>query len=540
MRFCEHDCVILAAYWAKVLSVWGVMPTLEDKIGQMFLVGFEGLEAPAHILEWLAQGRIGGVILFARNVQSPEQLARLTQQCHQAAKAPILIGIDQEGGEVARLRTGFTESPGAMALSAAHNGVELAERMSAVLATELRALGINWNYAPVLDISYSIENPAVGTRSPGSDAQRVSAIAAAEVRGFQSAGIAACGKHFPGLGATPIDTHVDLPRLNTPVEQLLAHDLLPYRAAIQAGVASIMTTHTIYTELDTHFPATLSPIIVQKLLREELQFEGVVTTDCMEMHAISQHFGTPQAAVHAAAAGIDLILVSHTRSTQAEAYDKLLEAVKNGIIPLARVEDANERIQKLKAQVAITAAPDVSNIRKPEHVAVADEAARAGTILVKTNPQLFPLKPDTHYKVGVIEFASYLESGILEVGGLTGFAQYIKKRLPTAATLALKASHPTPLSLEQANKIAAEAHLLILATRNAHLIPEELEIARELMTIAQHTILVCLRNPYDASVLAEADVILCTCGGSAPSIQAAVDALFGDFTPTGVLPVTFA
>lgn len=511
--------------------------SLEDKIGQMFLVGFEGLEAPQHILDWLAQGRIGGVILFARNVQSPEQLARLTQQCHQAAKYPILIGIDQEGGEVARLREGFTESPGAMALSAAQHGVELAERMSHVLATELRALGINWNYAPVLDITYSIENPAVGTRSPGSDPRRVSEIAAAEVRGFQSAGVAACGKHFPGLGDTAIDTHLDLPRLNTPVEKLLANDLLPYRAAVDAGVASIMTTHTIYTALDKKFPATLSPTIVQKLLREELNFQGVVTTDCMEMHAIGQHFGTPQAAVHAALAGVDLILVSHTRSTQANSYDKLLEAAKSGAVSLSRIEEANARIQKLKAQVAITAAPDLSVINSAEHQALAQEAARAGTVLLKTHPQFFPLKPETHYKVGVVEFASYLESGILEVGGLTGFAKQLKHRAPTFATMAVKAAHPTRDSLERANKLAAESHVLILATRNAHLIPQELEIARELMTIAQHTILICLRNPYDASVLSNADVILCTCGGSAPSIQAAIDALFGDFTPTGILPV---
>lgn len=516
------------------------MQTLEDKIGQLFLVGFEGLEAPQHILDWLAQGRVGGVILFARNVQSPQQLARLTQQCHQAAKYPILIGIDQEGGEVARLRDGFTESPGALALSAAKNGVELAERMSYVLAAELRALGINWNYAPVLDITYNIENPAVGTRSAGSDPQRVSEIAAAQVRGFQAAGIAACGKHFPGLGATPIDTHVDLPRLNTPMEQLLARDLLPYRAAVQAGVASIMTTHTIYTALDEHFPATLSPTIIQKLLREELNFHGVVTTDCMEMDAIRQHFGTPQAAVYAAAAGIDLILVSHTRSVQADAYDKLLEAVKQSIVPIARIEDALERIQTLKAQVAITAPLDVTALSKPEHLALAGEAARAGTVLLKTNPQIFPLKPDTHYQVAVIEFASYLESGILEVGGLTGFAQHIQHRAPTIKTLALKASRPTRASLEQANKLAAEAHILILATRNAHLIPEELEIARQLMTIAQHTILICLRNPYDAWVLPNAEVVLCTCGGSTPSIQAAVAALFGDFTPTGILPVTLA
>ena len=169
------------------------MMTLEEKIGQMFAVGFEGLTAPQHILDWLAEGRVGGIILFARNVDTPAQVAALTASLHLAAKTPILIGIDQEGGTVARMRTGFSESPGVMALSSAIDDAEArVERVSRVLGTELRALGINWDYAPVVDISYNADNPSVGTRSFGSDKERVSRLAAAAVRGFQSGGVAAC------------------------------------------------------------------------------------------------------------------------------------------------------------------------------------------------------------------------------------------------------------------------------------------------------------------------------------------------------------
>lgn len=227
------------------------MISIEDRVGQMLMAGFNGLTAPDYILDWLREGRLGGIILFARNVDSPAQLAALTTQLHQAAKYPLLIGIDQEGGTVARMREGFTESPGAMALASIRDDNEaVTESVSGVLAQEMRALGINWNYAPTVDISYNAANPSVGTRSFGSRPEQVAALAAAAVRGFQGAGVAACAKHFPGLGDTALDTHLHLPRLDASLERLLAVDLLPYRQAVASGLATIMTTHTIFTELD--------------------------------------------------------------------------------------------------------------------------------------------------------------------------------------------------------------------------------------------------------------------------------------------------
>ena len=204
------------------------MLTLEEKIGQMMMVGFAGLSPPDYLLDWLASGRIGGIYLFARNIESPAQVKRLLDDCRAAAKQPILVGIDQEGGIVARLRDGFTESPGAMALGAARNP-QLAEDIAYIMGREMAALGINWNFAPVADIAHQPDNPSVSTRSVGRDKHLVSALVSAQIRGFQRAGIAATVKHFPGLGNTVIDTHQALARVSGSLAYLYEEDLFPFR-----------------------------------------------------------------------------------------------------------------------------------------------------------------------------------------------------------------------------------------------------------------------------------------------------------------------
>lgn len=512
--------------------------SLELKIGQMLVAGFEGLEAPDYFLQWLSEGRLGGVILFARNVESPVQLARLTQQLHGAAKTPILIAIDQEGGTVARLRDGFSESPGAMALSAAQDGPALCEAASRILAEEMRAVGINWDYAPVVDITHNIDNPSVGTRSFGTDKARVSEMAAAAVRGFQAGGVAACAKHFPGLGNTPVDTHIDLAVITDSPEYLYEHDLVPFRAAVEAGVSSVMMTHVRFDALDNQFPATMSPIVIQRLLREEMGFRGLVTTDCMEMNAITHHFGTGEAAVQSILAGTDILLHSHTRPAQEAAYNALLEAARSGRLSEARIDEANERIAAFKARYAITAAPDLTALRRPQSLAQMEKAARAGCVLLRDDPGCLPVKAGQN--VALVEFASTLESGIMESGGVTGLAAALQQQAPDLKSLALASSKITAERMSAAKTLAAEADVLILATRSAHIIDAQKAACLELMSAARKTILLCLRNPYDVAVLPGAAAILCTCGDSAPSLSAAVDALLGRFIPDGILPVEAA
>ncbi|MDX2141297.1 MAG: beta-N-acetylhexosaminidase [Chloroflexota bacterium] len=505
-----------------------IADTLELQIGQMCYVGFEGLTAPDYLLDWLRSGRVGGVILFARNVESPAQVAALTDSLQAAAPYGVIISIDQEGGTVARLRDGFTESPGAMALSSAQDAESFTERVSHMLATELRALGIHWDYAPAVDISYNAANPSVGTRSFGSDAARVSRLGAAAIRGFQSAGVAASPKHFPGLGNTPIDTHLDLPVLDTPVEHLLTHDLEPYRAAIAANTASIMLTHVMYSALDPDHPVTVSPVVAQRLIRGELGYDGIVTTDCMEMQAVADRYGAGESAVLAALAGIDALLFSHTPSRQAECYEALLAAARSGRLPLAVVETANRRLAAFK-QAWLKPRADLSIIRAPDHLALASEAAQAGTTLLRSGAAL-PLRGN----VTVIEFPSIFDSGILESGGLSGFSRLLTTRLPSVRVHVVREDTP-PESLVEA---ARDAETLVLATRNAHLNAATLALCQSIMASAERAVLVCLRNPYDAGTLgAGADSIVCTCGDSAPSLEAAVGALLGDYAPTGTLPV---
>ncbi|MBK9123756.1 MAG: beta-N-acetylhexosaminidase [Chloroflexi bacterium] len=507
------------------------MDSIEHQMGQRLVVGFHGLTAPDYLLEWLDAGRVGGVILFQRNVDSPEQLAALTRSLHAAARMPLLIGIDQEGGEVARLRGRFTEAPSAMALAA--GGGQYAEAVAGVLAEEMRALGINWNFAPVLDISHNAANPSLGTRSPGAYPRLVGEIAAAQVVGYQAARVAACAKHFPGLGDTDIDTHVALPSIDTPLDGLIDTDLMPYRAVIEAGVASIMTTHTIFAALDPALPATLSPSIVPALLRQTLGFDGVVTTDCLEMGAITAHHSPAESAALAAAAGVDLILFSHTREVQEEAYRGLVEAARSGRVSEENRTESLRRIQAMKGAYAITEPPRPESIRTEPHVETMISASKAGVQLVRAQG-VVPL-PE-HVSVALVEFPSIHDSDVFDATGHTGLATRLLARRPDATVVALS---PSLLDedMEEALSAARRAGVTILATRSIHLSPEHIRLAAAVLSAAHISVLVALRNPYDVGVLPEADAALCSFGGAEPQLDAVVGALFGDFVPTGSAPV---
>jgi beta-N-acetylhexosaminidase len=511
------------------------MLSLEEKIGQMMMVGFHGLEAPEYILEWLEQGRIGGVYFFGRNIGSPEQVGRLTEACHNAAPRPIFIGIDQEGGSIAQLREGFTESPGAMALSAI-DSEELTKQVAKMLAIEMRALGINWTFAPVADITHDIGNPTVGTRSFGINKERVSQLVAAGVRGFQDGMVAACAKHYPGLGNSPVDTHKALAVVNSTADILRENDLAPFRAAIKSGVATIMTTHTKYPAFDTEYPATLSPIIVQKMLREELNYDGIVCTDCMEMKAITNHYAPGEAAVLAVQAGVDLILVSHTRAHQEASLAGLVEAAKSGRLSEERIDAALARIQAAKSRFAITKPPSIEIIRHPDHLELAERVARSSTVLLRGDSDVFPINSEDH-KVAVVEFASHRDPAIIAQEGETRLVKILQRRATQIEIVSLNPTNITDDAVARAFELARDVDVLVLATRSVHLHSAQLKLAHELVEQSKRAILLCLLNPYDVNVLPDVETMLCTCGDSTPSLQAAVDALFGDFIPFAKLPV---
>ncbi|MGE5245079.1 MAG: beta-N-acetylhexosaminidase [Betaproteobacteria bacterium] len=357
---------------------------LRRQVGQLLIAGFDGHEVPVEIRTLAREFGLGGVILFARNVAEPAQVAEL---CFEAARLgpdlPVWVSVDQEGGRVARLRAPFTEWP-PMATLGRSGDPALAARFARALAAELRAVGVTLDYAPVLDVHTNPKNTVIGDRAIAGTAAATATLGAAIVRAMQGEGVAACGKHFPGHGDTATDSHLDLPLVEHPPERLRQLEFVPFRAAIEAGVAAIMTAHVLVPALDEERPATLSRRIVTGVLREELGFEGVILSDDLEMKAIARDHAVPAAAVMAIEAGCDGVLVcSGDHDTQAAALEAIVHAVEDERLSLSRVEDALARQRRAKERflASIPARPPAPRalaalLGRDEHQAIAHEMAR--------------------------------------------------------------------------------------------------------------------------------------------------------------------
>jgi beta-N-acetylhexosaminidase len=331
------------------------MPSsLHHRVGQLALVGFDGFTIPPEVRSLAREFDLGGVVLFRRNVESPEQVAAVAWEARQLTRElPLWVGVDQEGGRVARLRRPLTEWPPAITLGRSGRD-DLAERFARALAVELAAVGFSIDFAPVLDVLTNPKNPVIGDRALAETADVSARLGAIIVRELQAGGLAACGKHFPGHGDSGVDSHHELPVLDLSPERIHAVELVPFRQAIAAGVAGIMTGHLLVPALDEHRPATVSPAIINGLLRGELGFEGVVFTDDLDMKGIVGPSTTrAEAFVAAVAAGCDVgLLCSTDCAAHAAALEALVRAVEREEVPLKRVEDAMARTRRAKERFA--------------------------------------------------------------------------------------------------------------------------------------------------------------------------------------------
>jgi len=359
--------------------------SLRRQIGRLLIAGFNGSQVPVELRSIAREFGLGGVILFSRNIEAPEQVAEL---CYDAGRLvpdlPLWVSIDQEGGRVARLKAPFTEWP-PMATLGRSGDTTLAERFARALAAEMRAVGVTLDYAPVLDILTNAKNPVIGDRALATTADDVARLGAAIIRTLQAEGLAACGKHFPGHGDTSVDSHLELPLVEHPPDRLRAIEFVPFRAAVQADVATIMTAHVLVPALDEDRPATLSRRVVTDLLRQELGYGGVILSDDLEMKAIANTYAVPDAAVMATDAGCDGVLIcSGDHQTQAATLETLVHAVEEKRLSYARVEDALQRQQRAKERflgAAMTPRPAKwqalrQMIGRDEHRAIADEMAQ--------------------------------------------------------------------------------------------------------------------------------------------------------------------
>jgi beta-N-acetylhexosaminidase len=360
---------------------------LRRRIGQLLIGSFMGPDVPVEMRALAREFDLGGITFFSRfgNIEAPEQVAQLAFDVRNlGTEMTAWVGIDQEGGRVARLRSPFTEWP-PMALLGRSDDAALAKRFAGALGAELAAVGISLDYAPVLDIHTNPKNPVIGDRALDDKPEVVAKLGRVIIEELQRKGVAACGKHFPGHGDTATDSHFELPIVEHPPDRLRAIEFQPFRAAIEAGVAFIMTAHVLVTSIDDERPATLSPKIVQRILRDELGFKGVIVSDDIEMKAIADTYPAGEAAVAAIAAGCDVVLMCGAGKTaeielQAQALETLIHAVEDDRLSIKQVEAALERNRRAKERFARewrppTAAQLRTLIGSDQHRAISEQMA---------------------------------------------------------------------------------------------------------------------------------------------------------------------
>lgn len=413
--------------------------TLDEKLGQMLMPDFrnwqkKGQSSPEALTQMndevarlIQKYRFGGVILFAENVKNTEQTVRLTDAFQKASPdIPLLLSIDQEGGIVTRLGEG-THFPGNMALGAARK-TAYASQTGAIIGKELKALGINTNFAPVLDINNNPGNPVIGVRSFSSDRDLTASLGLASMKAQQKQDVAAAVKHFPGHGDTDVDSHYGLPLVTHNQERLRQIELYPFRKAIQAGADMIMTAHVQFPAFDDTtykskldgsdilVPATLSKKVMTHLLREEMGFNGVIVTDALNMKAIADHFGQEEAVVMAVKAGVDIALMPaqvtslQTENRFARVHSALKKAVQKGEIPLQQINKSVKRIISLKIKRGIYPAPKETNLKKKiskakktvgskNHLKAEKQIAERSVTVLQNKNRTLPFKPKKNSRV---------------------------------------------------------------------------------------------------------------------------------------------
>ncbi|KFI05503.1 beta-N-acetylhexosaminidase [Massilia sp. BSC265] len=373
--------------------------------GRLIMVRLFGTELDADTDAFLRQYKVRGACLFRQNMMDAAQLTRFTGALRDAMGTEALIALDQEGGAVVR-STWVPAPPSAMALGAA-NDTQLAREVGAAVARAVRALGFNWNFAPVLDLNNNPHNPVIAERSFGADPETATRIAMAWMEGSEGEGVACCVKHFPGHGDTHVDSHRDLPLVDKPLAELERFEFAPFRIAAPEASA-VMTAHIVYPALDPKYPATMSRPILTGILRERFGFDGVIITDGMDMHAIAHRYGAGEAAVNALVAGADMVMAIGSRETQIETVHAIAAAIRDGVLPLAEVEARLARLAKLAA--AHPAGP-VNYMTDVDDRALMARAWRAGLTALGQ-----PQRPERGARIRLVARADVVSDGVSEAG----------------------------------------------------------------------------------------------------------------------------
>jgi beta-N-acetylhexosaminidase len=525
--------------------------TLEEKVGQLFVqyaygssadtkdsrnVSLYGVQTPAEVVQ---KYHLGGVIYFnwTDSANNPQQIANLSQGLQQAAlsqdsnvQVPLTIATDQEQGVVVRVGPPATQFPGNMALGAGRSADD-ARAAARITGEELKAIGINTDFAPVSDVNVNPLNPVIGVRSFSSDPALAADLASAQVKGYQDdAGISATAKHFPGHGDTDVDSHFGFPVITHTREQWEQIDAPPFKADIAAGIDMIMTAHINFPALDpAGDPATLSKPILTGVLRGELGFKGVIITDSLGMQGVRDKYGDAEVAVRALLAGVDQLLMPPDMDT---AYNAVVEAVKSGRISQQLLNDHVRRVLELKYEKGLVANPYVdtsavdSVVGTPEHLAAADAITNRTATLVKNDDSALPMAVDGK-KVLVTGY------------GVTTTATLGDALATRGADVTVKQTGTTPNDTAIAGAVtaAADKDAVVVTTMKAWSNDQQQKLVEQLLATGKQVIVVAVRDPYDIAYFDDAPTYVATYSYSPVAIEALARVLTGEVNPAGKLPV---
>ncbi|MFF7127500.1 glycoside hydrolase family 3 N-terminal domain-containing protein [Streptomyces sp. NPDC008240] len=535
--------------------------SLEEKVGQLFVMRVYGHSATAPdqadidanlkelgvrtAAELIEKYRVGGIIYFtwAHNTRDPRQIADLSNGIQQASLElprglPLLIATDQEHGIVCRVGKPATLFPGAMAIGAGRSRSD-ARTLGRISGAELRAMGINQDYSPDADVNVNPANPVIGVRSFGADPDAVAALVAAEVGGYQTSRVAATAKHFPGHGDTAVDSHTGFPVITHSRDLWEKLDAVPFRAAIAAGIDSIMTAHIQFPALDdSGDPATLSHPILTGILRGELGYDGVVVTDSLGMEGVRTKYGDERVPVLALKAGVDQLLNPPSIDV---AWHAVLNAVRDGELTETRLDESILRILRLKAHLGLLDGAYVPRsavdrtVGTASHLATADRIAERTTTLLVNEDDVLPLDPRTQHRILVVGADPASPSGT--TGPPTSVLATALTELGFAATALSTGTAPSATTIAKAVAAARDADAVVVGTYNVTAGSTQQTLAEQLLATGTPVVAVAIRNPYDVAQLPSAKAYLATYSWTDVELRAAARVIAGRVNPRGRLPV---
>lgn len=510
--------------------------SLDERAGQLMNVSWHGTTITPAVEAMIRVRKAGGVLIHAENFDDASSLRTLVRDLGRIARdaktLSLFIAIDQEGGAVTRIGKGATILPGNMALAATPDPSAAVHAAIGVLCRDMRSLGVNWDLAPDADVNNEPRNPIILNRSFGSDPRRVASLVDVAVRAFAAERFLCCAKHFPGHGATTVDSHSGLPDLEIDRARLDAVELVPFRAAIAAGVPAIMSAHIRVPSLDPtpDLPVTLSPAVMTGLIRDQLGFAGLLVTDDLEMGALTRTRSESEAGYQAFAAGADLLLFRFDESAQLDAHRRLIAGMTGGALSRTRVDASLRRIIALKERYGILDAAG-----RPEASGTTGSAADRSTADALARQSITVLRAGGLPLRGRILVASVGAPDIATLADQPTLGAVLRDHLPevTARTIGVAPSAADIAALVSA---ARDADTVVVGTADANANPQQAALVTALAAV-RPTVMVSLRSPYDILAAPTAQGYVCAYTGREPTLRALADVLSGAVAPVGSLPV---